>query len=148
MWNLSSGKTAKGNEPKRETCIVFISGKGEVKVDGKSFGVIGDRMNVFDGKPWSVFVPMGAKWSVSATTDCVINICTAPAKKKAEAFVISPDELSIETRGAGSNTRYVCNILPEQDKRAESLLVVEVITPNGCTSSYPSSQARQEQPAT
>ncbi len=138
VWKLGPGKTAKGVEAKRETCIVFISGKGEVKVDGKSFGVIGERMNVFEGKPWSVFVPMGAKWSVTATTDCVINICTAPAKKKSEAFVIAPDELSIETRGSGSNTRYVCNILPEQDKRAESLLVVEVITPNGSTSSYPS----------
>ena len=138
VWKLSPGKTAKGMEDKRETCIVFISGKGEVKVDGKSFGVIGDRMNVFEGKPWNVYVPPKAKWSVTATTDCVINICTAPAKKGSAAFVIAPDELKIETRGADSNTRFVCNILPEQDKRAESLLVVEVITPNGCTSSYPS----------
>jgi len=132
VWKLAPGKTAKGMEAKRETCIVFISGKGEVKVDGKTFGIIGDRMNVFEGKPWSVYVPLGAKWSVTATTDCIINTCTAPAKTKTEAFVISPDALSIETRGSGSN------ILPEQDKRAESLLVVEVITPNGSTSSYPS----------
>ncbi len=138
VWKLSSGKSAKGMEDKRETCIVFITGKGEVKVDGKSFGVIGERMNVFEGKPWNVYIPPKSKWSVTATTDCVINICTAPAKKGTDAFVISPEELSIETRGSGSNTRYVCNILPEQDKRAESLLVVEVITPNGSTSSYPS----------
>ncbi len=138
VWKLAPGKTAKGMEEKRETCIVFISGKGEVKVDGKSFGILGDRMSVFDGKPWSVYIPPKAKWSVTATTDCVINICTAPANKATTAFVISPEELIIETRGSGSNTRYVCNILPEQDKRATSLLVVEVITPNGCTSSYPS----------
>jgi 5-deoxy-glucuronate isomerase len=138
VWKLAAGKTAKGFEAKRETCIVFISGKGEVKVGDKSLGTIGHRMNVFDGKPWSVYVPAGAKWWVTATTECVINICTAPAKPTGEAFVIAPDELSIETRGQGSNTRYVCNILPEQDKRAQSLLVVEVITPNGSTSSYPS----------
>ena len=138
VWNLAPGKIAKGMEDKRETCIVFISGKGKVKVDGKDFGSVGERMSVFEGKPWSVFVPPRAKWSVTATTDCVINICTAPAKGKHGAFVIAPEELKIETRGSGSNTRYVCNILPEQDPRAESLLVVEVITPNGCTSSYPS----------
>jgi 5-deoxy-glucuronate isomerase len=137
VWKLGVGKTAKGMQAKRETCIVFISGKADVKVDGKNFGVIGERMNVFEGKPWSVYVPLGSKWTATAKTECVINICTAPAKNKTEAFVIAPDELTIETRGAGSNTRYVCNILPEQDKRAESLLV-EVITPNGCTSSYPS----------
>ncbi len=138
VWKLAPGKTARGAEERRETCIVFISGKGEVKVAGKSFGMIGERMNVFEGKPWSVYVPPGAKWSVTAATDCVINICTAPARKATDAFVIDPATLSIETRGAGSNTRYVCNILPEQDPRAESLLVVEVITPNGSTSSYPS----------
>jgi 5-deoxy-glucuronate isomerase len=138
VWHLAPGKKAQGTEARRETCIVFTSGKADVVVDGKSFGIVGERMTPFDGKPWSVYVPPKSRWSVTAATDCVINICTAPAKKGTSAFVIAPDTLSIETRGKGSNTRYVCNILPEQDTRAESLLVVEVITPNGCTSSYPS----------
>jgi 5-deoxy-glucuronate isomerase len=138
VWKLAPGKVARGMEVRRETCIVFISGKGRVKVDGQDFGVLGERESVFEGKPWSVYVPPKAKWSVEATKDCVINICTAPAKGGKEACVIDPATLTIETRGAGSNTRYVCNILPEQDARAESLLVVEVITPNGSTSSYPS----------
>ncbi len=138
VWRTAKGQKAKGLEEKRETCLVFISGKGRVVVDGKNFGELGARMNPFEGKPWSVYVPPKAKWQVEATTDLVLNVCTAPAKGAHEAFVIAPDTLSIETRGAGSNTRYVCNILPEQDKRAESLLVVEVITPNGSTSSYPS----------
>jgi 5-deoxy-glucuronate isomerase len=138
VWHLATSKSAKGMESARETCIVFISGKAQVTINGKDFGVIGERMNVFDGKPWSIYIPPKANWSLTATTDCVVNVCTAPAKQGNEAFVIPPDTLSIETRGSGSNTRHVCNILPEQDKRAQSLLVVEVITPNGCTSSYPS----------
>src|SRR4029079_11517470 len=44
--------------------------------------------------------------------------------------------LGQETRGKGTNIRYVTNILPEGEP-AESLLVVEVITPGGHTSSYP-----------
>jgi 5-deoxy-glucuronate isomerase len=39
-------------------------------------------------------------------------------------------------RGQGSNTRYVRDILP-QTEAAEALLVVEVITPPGNSSSYP-----------
>ena len=39
-------------------------------------------------------------------------------------------------RGQGSNTRHVCDILPESAP-AEGLLVVEVITPAGNASSYP-----------
>jgi 5-deoxy-glucuronate isomerase len=138
VWKLTPGKIAKGMEAKRETCIVFISGKGTVVVDGHDLGIIGERMDVFKGKPWSVYIPPKAKWSVKAATDCVINICTAPAKGGKPVKVIDPATLSIETRGAGSNARLVCNILPEMDLSAESLLVVEVITPNGCTSSYPS----------
>ena len=42
-----------------------------------------------------------------------------------------------ETRGKGSNTRHVRNILADTDDRAESLLVVEVVTPAGNWSSYP-----------
>lgn len=138
VWKVAPGKTARGSETARETCIVFASGKARVRVDGTDLGVIGQRMSVFDGKPWSVYVPPKARWSVTADTDCVISVCTAPARRGVPAFVIDPATLTIETRGQGSNTRYVCNILPEQDTRAESLLVVEVITPNGATSSYPS----------
>ena len=52
------------------------------------------------------------------------------------ARVIAPDDLGQETRGKGTNTRYVTNVLPE-NQPADSLLVVEVITPGGHTSSYP-----------
>ena len=52
------------------------------------------------------------------------------------ARLIGPDALHQETRGKGSNIRHVTNILPEWEP-AESLLVVEVITPGGNTSSYP-----------
>lgn len=40
------------------------------------------------------------------------------------------------TRGKDANTRYVCDILPDTAE-AHSLLVVEVITPSGHSSSYP-----------
>src|SRR3546814_17753970 len=44
--------------------------------------------------------------------------------------------MSREVRGSGTNQRFVRNILPESEP-ADSLLVVEVITPGGNWSSYP-----------
>ncbi|MDH3792347.1 MAG: 5-deoxy-glucuronate isomerase, partial [Rhodospirillales bacterium] len=41
-----------------------------------------------------------------------------------------------ETRGLGTNTRHVRDILPDTQP-ADSLLVVEVVTPGGHWSSYP-----------
>jgi 5-deoxy-glucuronate isomerase len=138
VWKLAPGKMAKGLEAKRETCIVFASGKGRVSIDGKDYGLMGERNSVFEGKPWSVYIPPKTKWQVRAENDLVINVCTAPAIGKYPVKVIKPEDQEIITRGSGSNTRYVCNIMPEWDNAAEALLVVEVITPNGCTSSYPS----------
>jgi 5-deoxy-glucuronate isomerase len=95
-------------------------------------------MSVFDGKPWSVYIPAGKDWSVTATTDLELAVCLAPAiKNELPIRVIKPDEIEVITRGKGSNTRHVMNILAETDP-ADSLLVVEVITPSGSTSSYPS----------
>jgi 5-deoxy-glucuronate isomerase len=136
LWKLRQGQTAKAESKDRETCLVFVSGKGRVTVGAQDLGVIGERMSPFEGKPWSVYVPAGTVWSVAAKTPLELGVCSAPGSGKLPARVIRPDELGQETRGKGTNTRYVTNILPETEP-AESLLVVEVITPGGHTSSYP-----------
>jgi 5-deoxy-glucuronate isomerase len=136
LWKLRSGQSANGESKNRETCLVFVSGKGRVAVGTKELGVIGERMSPFEGKPWSVYVPAGEAWSVAAETPLELGVCSAPGSGKLPTRVIRPDDLGQETRGKGTNTRYVTNILPETEP-AESLLVVEVITPGGHTSSYP-----------
>jgi 5-deoxy-glucuronate isomerase len=92
-------------------------------------------MSPFDGPPAAVYIPPRTEWSVTATTDLDLALCSAPGGGNHPARVIDiPAQI---TRGKGSNTRYVTNILPETDPGAHSLLVVEVITPGGNTSSYP-----------
>ncbi len=125
---------------KREFCLVFVSGKGRVTVDDKDFGIIGERMSPFEGDPWSVYIPAGSRWSVIGETKVELAICSAPSncseRERLTARVIGPDQASKETRGEGTNVRHVANILPESEP-ADSLLVVEVITPGGHWSSYP-----------
>jgi 5-deoxy-glucuronate isomerase len=135
LHKLAPGGRADGGVADRETCLVLVSGRAEVSAGGEDFGVIGDRKSPFEGKPWSVYAPAGARWRVRAETELELAVCTAPGKGGA-ARVIDPGGLHQETRGKGTNTRYVTNILPEWE-RADSLLVVEVITPGGGTSSYP-----------
>jgi 5-deoxy-glucuronate isomerase len=136
LWKRKLGELATGTDTRRETCLVFVSGRGSVRVGSEEFGILGGRASPFEGKPWSVFIPPGLVWSVEATEDLVLAVCTAPSKSKLPPRVIAPDVLVTETRGKGSNTRHVTNILPEWEM-ADSLLVVEVITPAGNTSSYP-----------
>jgi 5-deoxy-glucuronate isomerase len=136
LWKLKQGQTAEGHFEDRETCLVFVSGKGRVTVDGQDLGSIGERMSPFSGKPWSVYIPAGQAWTAIAETPLEIGVCSAPGSGKVPMRVIRPDDLGQEIRGKGTNMRYVTNILPETEL-AESLLVVEVITPGGHTSSYP-----------
>ncbi len=131
---LQPGQSAHDNTMDRELCLVFLGGKGRVSVGGKDFGELGGRASPFDGPPVAVYVPARTDWRVTATTPLELAACSAPGGGDYQARVLDiPEQI---TRGKGSNTRYVTNILPETEP-AHSLLVVEVITPGGNTSSYP-----------
>jgi len=137
LHRLKPGETVAAETGGRETCLVFVTGKGSVLAGGEELGLLGERMSPFQGKPWSVYVPEGSEWSVTAETDVELAVCTAPGLGGGlPVRIIGPDDLGQEVRGKSTNTRHVTNILPE-GQPADSLLVVEVITPGGHTSSYP-----------
>jgi 5-deoxy-glucuronate isomerase len=137
LHRLKPGESASGRTGSTETCLVFVTGKGNTVANGNDLGVLGERMSPFEGKPWSVYLPQDGDWTVTAETELELAVCSAPGLGGGlPVRVIAPDTLGQETRGKGTNTRYVTNILPEKEP-ADSLLVVEVITPGGHTSSYP-----------
>ena len=138
LYRLTPGESVAERTGETEVCLVLVSGKAEITTETEDFGILGERMTPFEGKPWSVYVPAGDRFHVTAETDVELAVCTAPGKAGAHpARLIAPDGLGQETRGVGTNVRHVTNILPETDTGADSLLVVEVITPGGHTSSYP-----------
>jgi 5-deoxy-glucuronate isomerase len=136
VFELPPGNVLKPDTRGRELCIVFIGGSAEVDVDGKSLGVVGERRNPFEGKPFAVYVPPWADVSLRARTDLEVALCAAPAAGRFPPRVIRPSDMDEEVRGSGTNTRYVRNILPET-REAECLLIAEVLTPGGHWSSYP-----------
>ncbi|MCB8876082.1 5-deoxy-glucuronate isomerase [Acidisoma silvae] len=119
-----------------EVCLVILSGRVRISAGDVDFGLLGERESVFDGLPWSVYVPAKSNWTVEAETAAEVAVCSSPAEGKLPARVIPPSEVGEEVRGKGTNTRHVRNILPDTAV-AESLLVVEVVTPGGNWSSYP-----------
>jgi 5-deoxy-glucuronate isomerase len=137
VFRLAAGQTLMRETQAREHCLVPISGEAVATTGDLKDVRLGGRASVFDGSPTSLYVPAKSSWSLRAQTDCEIAVCSAPAQGKLPARVIPPEEVGQETRGKGTNTRYVRNILPDTSPHAESLLVVEVITPGGHWSSYP-----------
>lgn len=124
----------------KERCLVLLTGRATVKTSAQNFNHIGERQELFakaKPKPWSVYVTAGDGVDVRAETALEIAVCEAPGKGTYPSRLIPPEMVQGELRGHGNNQRYVHNILPDS-AQADSLLVVEVYTPEGCTSSYPS----------
>jgi len=135
--DLARGERLTRQGEGRELCVVMVAGEAGCRLGGKDAGIIGCRENPFAGNPSSVYVPPGCAVDLVAITACEAAICSAPAAGRLPPRLIAPGEVGLETRGSGSNTRHVRNILPDTSPHAESLLVVEVVTPGGNWSSYP-----------
>lgn len=137
LHKLAPGESASGETGTREVCLVLVSGRGRIRAGAKDFGLVGERMSPFAGAPDAVYVPMGTTWSIEAETPLELAVCSAPGAPGFSARRIAPGTHPQMARGKGTNTRHVTNIMPEDDGAAHALLVVEVITPGGHTSSYP-----------
>jgi len=121
-----------------ERCLVLVAGKASISTATQQFAHIGDRMSPFERKkPYAVYLAPQEAVTITAHTALELAVCSAPGDGNYPTRLISPDDIGAEQRGVGNNQRYVQNILP-QDQPAASLLVVEVYTNEGCTSSYPS----------
>ncbi|MGN6320900.1 MAG: 5-deoxy-glucuronate isomerase [Dyella sp.] len=121
----------------REGCLVVLTGRVDVHAHGESFEYLGGRASVFDERsPDAVYAPPGASFDITAHDAVELALATAPAKGQHPVRLIPGASMKRSVRGKSTNTRYVCDILPETEP-AESLLVVEVVTPAAHSSSYP-----------
>jgi 5-deoxy-glucuronate isomerase len=134
---LRAGQTYAASDAGRETCLVLVSGAADVTAGDETFESLGGRATPFeDQAPGAVYVPAGIAYTVTAKTAVELAVCTAPGTGAGKVRAIDESRMTREVRGKDTNTRYVRNILPENEP-AEALLVVEVITPGGHWSSYP-----------
>jgi 5-deoxy-glucuronate isomerase len=138
LYDLAAGEKIQVQQDNRELCVVIISGSADVSVGDDNWENIGGRASAFEDKaPGAVYVPASEAATITAIDTVELAICSAPGKGlSGPARLIEANKMSQEVRGEGTNTRYVRNILPE-DEPADGLLVVEVITPSGNWSSYP-----------
>lgn len=139
LYRLWAGESAAEATGGNEAILVMVEGKAQIKAAGQDWGVLGERMDVFEKTPpHCLYVPNGEDWQAVAETDCTIAVCAAPGKGGHKARRIGPDGITLTERGKGTNTRYINNIAMEAEDYCDSLLVTEVFTPAGHWSSYPS----------
>ena len=83
LYRLGAGESAGARTEEREVCLVLVSGKARVSVDGRDLGELGERMSPFEGEPYAVYVPAGSSWRAEATTGLELAVCSAPGQRGA-----------------------------------------------------------------
>ena len=136
-YRLNEDESITLSQPNDELCIVVLKGTVTVRYRGQTWREIGEREDVFEDRaPYAVYIPIGDDVAITAHTATEIGVASAPCGGEQAARLIEPKSMKRFSRGRDLNERFVCDILP-QTEPASHLLVVEVRTPSGHSSSYP-----------
>lgn len=120
-----------------EFAVLPLRGGCRVEVEGGRFDLVG-REGVFERVSDFAYVPIDSEMRLTATRPCEIALCSAEATRRIDPYYGPADEVRIEVRGGGIATRQINNFLAADAHDADRLIAVEVITPGGGWSSYPS----------
>jgi 5-deoxy-glucuronate isomerase len=146
VLTLAPGVVAKRDTREREVCIVIVSGTATVNSEHGEFSDLGGRPDPFSGLPDAAYLPPGTPFQIASADEAEVALCWAPAPSGGSAArVLRGDQIEVEVRGHGSQERTVHPILMA-GQEADSLLVVEVLTPGGNWSSYPPHKHDQDNP--
>ena len=133
---LELGESFSGESAGTELAIVVLGGICSVKSSRGEWQRIGKRATVFDGLPFTLYLPINTKFTVTADSDCDLAFCYSKAEVEYPPVLVTPDEVGIEIRGGANATRQINSMLPPNFP-AHRLIIVEVFTPAGNWSSFP-----------
>lgn len=133
---LQPGERYEGRTDGTELAIVVLGGTCSVKSSRGTWKRIGGRKNVFDGMPYTLYLPPVTSFEITGDPECDLAFCHSRAEDEHPARLVTPDEVTVEIRGGGNATRQIHGMIPP-DFPAHRLIVVEVFTPAGNWSSFP-----------
>jgi 5-deoxy-glucuronate isomerase len=130
---LKKGEVFEYATPGYETCVVPATGTVDVDVDGASYPALGNRtVDVWDGEPEGVYVPVGAKVRITCVTDETETfIAGAKYDKVLEPFDVRADALDVVQYGSDDTKthRKIKHILgANHHDKVGRLLVSELYT--------------------
>ncbi|MEP1963326.1 5-deoxy-glucuronate isomerase [Tateyamaria sp.] len=129
---LKAGEAFEYQVPGYETCIVPATGTVDVSVEGVEYKALGNRtVDVWDGEPEGVYVPVGAKVTMVASRDSEVFIAGAKYDKVLDPFDVRVAELDKVQYGSDDTKthRKIKHILGQkQHDKVGRLLVSELFT--------------------
>ena len=132
---LQPGGSYRSSTEHEEAAFVLLG--GTCRLDwGAGEKNIGQRKNVFDGLPYTLYLPAGHSVTFTAETACEIAECRVPSEARLQPRLITPNDVASGLRGGGNVSRQIVDIMSPSFP-ADKLMVIEVYTPGGNWSSYP-----------
>jgi len=141
---LKMGEAFEYQVPGYETCIAPATGTVDVEIEGVTFKSLGNRgVDVWDGEPEGVYVPVGAKATMSCVSETAeVFVAGAKFDKVLEPFDVRTAELDLVQYGSDDTKthRKIKHILGQkQHDKVGRLLVSELFTVGqGGWSGFPS----------
>lgn len=134
---LAPGEMQTWRSSDDEQLVLPLEGSCTIRADAREFALEG-RVNPFAGPTDCLYVRPGVRIELCSPTGGTFAIPSARATTDGAPVEYLPSEtVPVEVRGAGSATRLLNNIFAPDRGAAQRLVAVEVITPEGNTSSYP-----------
>jgi 5-deoxy-glucuronate isomerase len=147
LLTLTDGETYTADSDGREIVAVIFGGKATFTINGQVFEKVGGRPNVFAGKPHSVYIPSGSKFSILGVGRVEVGLTSAPSDLATTAYVISPERVTSGVWGAANfsrNFHQILTLAAQPDLPARRLIVGETFTPSGNWSTYPPHKHERE----
>src|SRR5260370_5425030 len=79
---LNRGAKSELETAGNEGCIVLLSGKARGTADEFDSRTIGERASMFEGLPWSGYLPPHAPATIEAASQCELALCAATATRR------------------------------------------------------------------
>jgi len=141
LLTLQKGEEYEAKTHNEEAVIVILSGKCDIAVGDTEFKNLGDRKDVFSGKPTSVYVPINSTYKIreSQGFEAELAIVSSKAEKQFKPFVVRPEDVEQNHRGLLNYQRDVSDIIVDNaEGKVHRIVVGETISYPGQWSSYPS----------
>lgn len=138
---LEKGESVELESGEYEIGAVILSGKCTIVCDEHKFENIGNRKDVFSGKPTTVYIPRDSKYTVTAVGEGTfeLGLCMVKADKKYEPFLVTAEEVASAHRGALNWQRDVNDIITSKyEGKVDKIVLGETYGCPGQWSSYPS----------
>ncbi|MFF2201967.1 5-deoxy-glucuronate isomerase [Streptomyces sp. NPDC058145] len=128
-----------------EWIVLPLQGGCTVRIEEDEFQLLG-RESVFTGVSDFVYAPRDARVQIASGAGGRFALAGAKCERRLPARYGSAPEVPVEHRGSGTCARQVRNFAAADTFDCDRLIAVEVVTPGGNWSSYPSHKHDEHRP--